>query len=413
MSHLPGENTSTEVTILVPPLPAVPETYSPERTGKDRRRGQGLVLSSSKEEESSETDTAQAVWDSGLGAYCPLPPVSQPKVFVRVVFLKIGEIDTLKEQFRAEVFVQARWREPALDHVTSVDDISWHSLWNPQLQLENAMDDPKVTAWHDLKLSDSGEAYVLEKRRHLSVIITSRLSDVSLELLEDDTELSSVNLLTFVDEQEWEVRDIVEMIPEVRTREFSAIKHKFPMITVRTYAFRRAGFFLWNVLAVMVLICSLSLCTFAVERTLPQNRLQLSFTLVLTGIAFKFVVNQALPKISYLTVLDKYILGSMVMMHVVSVWHAIVTRFDHNKELADDLDEWAFVILVLCYGFYNIGFAVVMTVKVYMKRKAVTSMEVEYQEKVVRLLERDTAEKGHIIRKSKRLNNNTRVGITI
>lgn len=52
-----------------------------------------------------------------------------------------------------------------------------------------------------------------------------------------------------------------------------------------------------------VLICSLSLCTFAVDRKLPQNRLQLSFTLVLTGVAFKFVVGQSLPKIPYLTVL--------------------------------------------------------------------------------------------------------------
>jgi len=31
------------------------------------------------------------------------------------VFLKIGEIDTLKENFMADAFVQARWREPILD----------------------------------------------------------------------------------------------------------------------------------------------------------------------------------------------------------------------------------------------------------------------------------------------------------
>jgi hypothetical protein len=39
------------------------------------------------------------------------------KVFVelRVVFLKIGEIDTLKEQYSADTFIQAKWREPALD----------------------------------------------------------------------------------------------------------------------------------------------------------------------------------------------------------------------------------------------------------------------------------------------------------
>ena len=57
------------------------------------------------------------------------------------------------------------------------------------------------------------------------------------------------------------------------------------------------------VLCFQFLICSLAFATFAVERDLPQNRLQLSFTLVLTSVAFKFVVNQSLPKISYLTYL--------------------------------------------------------------------------------------------------------------
>jgi hypothetical protein len=59
------------------------------------------------------------------------------------------------------------------------------------------------------------------------------------------------------------------------------------------------------------LICCLVFVTFAVERSLPQNRLQLSFTLVLTSVAFKFVVNQSLPKISYLTYLVSVILKTV------------------------------------------------------------------------------------------------------
>ena len=39
----------------------------------------------------------------------------QVPVYIRVVFLKLGEIDTLKENFAADAFIQARWREPALD----------------------------------------------------------------------------------------------------------------------------------------------------------------------------------------------------------------------------------------------------------------------------------------------------------
>lgn len=39
----------------------------------------------------------------------------QVRVQICVQFFKIGEIDTLKEQFTADVIVKAKWREPSLD----------------------------------------------------------------------------------------------------------------------------------------------------------------------------------------------------------------------------------------------------------------------------------------------------------
>ena len=54
------------------------------------------------------------------------------------------------------------------------------------------------------------------------------------------------------------------------------------------------------------LICSLAFATFSVDKGMPQNRLQLSFTLVLTAVAFKSVVNSSLPRISYLTYMVSY-----------------------------------------------------------------------------------------------------------
>jgi len=35
-------------------------------------------------------------------------------VYLRVVFLRIGEIDTVKEQFQAEILIEASWIEPSL-----------------------------------------------------------------------------------------------------------------------------------------------------------------------------------------------------------------------------------------------------------------------------------------------------------
>lgn len=39
----------------------------------------------------------------------------QVKVKICVQFFKVGEIDTLKEQYTADVIVKAKWREPSLD----------------------------------------------------------------------------------------------------------------------------------------------------------------------------------------------------------------------------------------------------------------------------------------------------------
>ena len=37
-------------------------------------------------------------------------------VYVHVVFLKVGEIETIKEYFEADLFIEAKWREPSLDN---------------------------------------------------------------------------------------------------------------------------------------------------------------------------------------------------------------------------------------------------------------------------------------------------------
>jgi hypothetical protein len=39
----------------------------------------------------------------------------QVTIYVRIVFLKVGEIDTLRDRFAADAFIQAKWREPAMD----------------------------------------------------------------------------------------------------------------------------------------------------------------------------------------------------------------------------------------------------------------------------------------------------------
>ena len=58
-------------------------------------------------------------------------------------------------------------------------------------------------------------------------------------------------------------------------------------------------------------ISSMAFATFAVKFEKSENRLQLTFILLLTTITFKFAVNQSLPRISYLT----YLVSSLLLVY--------------------------------------------------------------------------------------------------
>ncbi|KAJ8311110.1 hypothetical protein KUTeg_011338 [Tegillarca granosa] len=285
----------------------------------------------------------------------------QKTVFVKIVFLKISDIDTL-----------------------NANNIKPDKYWNPSLLIQNTAGDPKETKWTEIRYGKEGEAFIVEKRRlkgtftenleledfpfdnqDLSINISSELTNEELILKEDDQDLSRLNVSCLVDEQEWHLSDLVEAEERMLKKEFSEAKNiAYPGLVVKCVATRRPGFFVWNILIIMTIISSLSFCSFVVDRDLPQRRLQLGFTLTLTGVAFRFVTNQSLPKISYLTKLDKYILFSMIFNYLVSIWHAIITFFEYDLDLQRWLDFGAFIFFLTVYILFQIFFVLIVVTKV-------------------------------------------------
>ena len=77
------------------------------------------------------------------------------------------------------------------------------------------------------------------------------------------------------------------------------------------------------------LIGALSFLTFAIGSELTHFRLQLTFTLVLTAVTFKFVVNQNLPNIPYLTYLVSMsaLFTSVTFNFIATLWISIEHSF--------------------------------------------------------------------------------------
>ncbi|XP_070187244.1 cys-loop ligand-gated ion channel-like isoform X2 [Littorina saxatilis] len=353
------------------------------------------------------------------------------KVQVCVQFFKVGEIDTLKEQYTADVIVRARWREPSLDgqlqehsekgegelyrnpklaqsmgNIQQGDIVEPSRYWNPKLYIENAYGDPKEQFRHRVMFNEKGEAFISEKRtvkgtfmenlelddfpfdvQDLTITVASEFPASEVELVEDSENRHMVNKQSFVDEQEWHLYCHTECTKWELKIDPVDEAAKRSAISVKCRAARRPGYFVWNIFMVTFLICSLSFATFSVDKQYPQNRLQLSFTLMLTSVAFKSVVNQSLPRISYLTYMDKYLLASMIMLSAVCVWHAIVTTLLFDRSLADEVETIVLTVLGVVYLLFNVGFVIMIYLFPCKKRRTMCQKDREHKEMARKLLE--------------------------
>lgn len=270
--------------------------------------------------------------------------------------MKIGTIDTLHDRYSAEVLIQSKWKEPNLDgKKLEAETIDWDCYWSPKLSVDNVVGDPKDTAFYAVTYDTPPRhlATVCETRRvkgaffefmelnkfpfdsqDLTVTVTSDLDKSEVELVEDVENPSGVNAETFSCEQEWHLHRLVNVWHKTTTKRVNKNLVSMPSFCVAAKVSRRPQFFMWNIIVVMGVICSMAFVTFTVALETPQSRLQLTFILLLTTVTFKFVVNKSLPRISYLTYMDKYILGTMFILCCVCVWHAVVGSIIYPRSIA-------------------------------------------------------------------------------
>ncbi|UJR10810.1 hypothetical protein I4U23_014997 [Adineta vaga] len=315
-------------------------------------------------------------------------------VELRLVFLKLGEIDTLKEQFQAEAFIQARWYEPTLKG-TDIDCFDANKFWNPLLFIDNSVGDIKNDVWHKVVYDGIDTPMIYEMRKvkgvflenlelndfpvdvqDLSITVSTTRTVNEVLLTADTHQLSAINTHAFIDQQEWRLHEHVETSTKLLSSPFTPSQNQHPAFSATCHAARRPGYFYWNVYFLIFFITVMAFATFSVTYNLPQNRLQLSFTLLLTAVTFKWVVVRCLPTISYLTTLDKYVLLSMVMLCVVCVWHAIIAVCP--TDVAQHWDNVALITLGVIYTLFHVIFFLWMYFVIYRRRRIMKRKDKEY-----------------------------------
>lgn len=120
---------------------------------------------------------------------------------------------------------------------------------------------------------------------------------------------------------------------------------------------RRWSSYMWRMMFIMAIINFCTLYTFCIEVDSPGDRGGHIFTILLTAVAFQFIVQTELPKLSYLTYLDHYVLVSYGFIGTVAV-QCFVLAYQENDD--KDLDRrifWIDFIIWLVLHIFFTGYA--------------------------------------------------------
>ncbi len=116
--------------------------------------------------------------------------------------------------------------------------------------------------------------------------------------------------------------------------------------------------------------------TFSIACVTPQNRLSIVGILLLTSVNFRWIITQRLPSVSYLTFLDKYAIGCIILLGLLFAWDAVIgskiisNSDDFLKSIERDVlygftgSFVLFLFLILC------GFAKLYINLIYFNKKS-------------------------------------------
>ncbi len=132
----------------------------------------------------------------------------------------------------------------------------------------------------------------------------------------------------------------------MRTVDVIRADKPFSRLTLAIDIKRKSGFYLWKILLPLLIIVMLSWSVFWMVEENFGMRVRLAATGVLTVVAYQFAVAKDLPRVGYLTLMDKITVISFMLLATTVMESYIASRVradDPDKALRiDRAARWIF-----------------------------------------------------------------------
>jgi hypothetical protein len=335
----------------------------------------GLIISSIADAEVSESKVK------------PTPKVSvAPPLTLRVrgSILSINKVDTVEQTFESDVFFECR-----LCHISTIDDLpavetvlliyGLHGTPTPVINLLS--NDINLESWisfgpssqehmYDYTFKYRGKGVFAEEFELQRFPFDEQFLNISMSVLK------SRHLVTLQANEQYpstfvcsnfQMGNIYAVAYEdlvLTTKTFSNAKESASGLVYPRFAFsillvRKPMYYITNIAIPMMVLTYLAFLSFAVSfdgsRLDTSDRLSITLTLLLTAVAYKFVVASAIPQVSYLTLLDQYISFCFGFICIIMIENAIYPYLETRRgwNIGRKEENYVFYVLIGLFTVIN------------------------------------------------------------
>ena len=262
----------------------------------------------------------------------PDPKGTPTPVAVKLYVIDVEEVDAADQSFTADFFVILKWKNPRLARpatsFASVCRFTLGDVWHPHLQIWNERDSQKrmdeiVQVSADGTVEYSQRYYTrlaaamnlrdfpFDRQRLPISIVSAEYGPEGLDLVFEDSGQSELFSL-----QGWFLAPAQTRVGvlAVKSTHGGEWNETFSRLDYEFEAWRGLWFYAWKVLIPLIIIVSMSWAVFWIDPNQVAAQIGVASTSILTVIAFLLSMRALLPPVPYLTRMDLFVYGSLLLV---------------------------------------------------------------------------------------------------
>jgi len=293
-------------------------------------------------------------------------PVGKPtEVASGLQLINVTGIEDTNQTIEVDFMVTQEWTDQRMVSYEGCE-YSLDEIWTPQIQVVNT---GRLFKHVQKSVEVLGNGRLRQVQRYSGALVFGYdahrfpfdTQDIVITLLSE--EYAQDTIVITVDESvtgrnpaefdipDWAISDVNALIAtkhlEILDRNHSAFEFHIP-------AERRSGYYIWKVIVPLMLIVFMSWTVFWINPSQVGPQISMSATSMLTLIAFQFAMGSMLPRLSYFTIMDRFVVGSTFLVFLALI-ESITTNYlvtTDKENLALKMDRyccWIFPTIFLVF----------------------------------------------------------------